>query len=777
MRIRLTERPGRLTRVAVLGVVASVGYAALAWNEPLGSPVIGWIGPLATVFVGLVATVRLVVATPLGEASSRFWRTMALAVVIIGLGGISQAVDVLSAPGGPTQVMSPRTTSAFLLGLALVLAALLLLPVGRMSRAAWLTFALDAGTVLAGGTLFTWYFALRTMSDFQSATGSNLPLVSIVVSGFLGVLALLKISFAGVRQVDPGALQYLAVAALAGASTAGLTPLFAARPYLNPSFLAFSSAYLFLTVAVERQRRVALAALDDPADPGDEPSRRPARFRALYLLPYIAVALTDALLLATMHAGAESGPVIVGTVLITALFGARQWLSFRENGRLLQQLDNTVEDLRSSENRLTYQASHDGLTGLANRTLFTERVDAALRAPARSGGAPRCIAVALIDLDDFKLVNDRLGHGVGDVLLIAAAARIQEATGPDDTVARLGGDEFAVLFRDARSAEPVLERILAALAEPLRIEGDELRIRASIGLADGWADANSSELIRRADVAMYAAKAHDDGGWARFAPELDVPAAEQARLAAGLRDGLGRGDFRVLYQPIVALPSQRITGVEALVRWHDPERGVIRPDQFIPVAERSGLIVPLGRWVLREACRQVSGWPGVYVCVNVSPRQLDEPDFVADVADALADSGLPAASLVLEVTETAVFNGGPAVDALHLLREMGVRVALDDFGTGQSSLGLLLTCPVDILKVDKSFVDGVTEPGDRAVIVEFLAQVARGLNLDTVAEGVESADQAARLHELGYRKAQGYLFSPPVPATALGLDDRVLSYR
>ncbi|TQS39662.1 putative bifunctional diguanylate cyclase/phosphodiesterase, partial [Cryptosporangium phraense] len=325
----------------------------------------------------------------------------------------------------------------------------------------------------------------------------------------------------------------------------------------------------------------------------------------------------------------------------------------------------------------------------------------------------------------------------------------------------------------AGGAAAVVERILAALDEPLNIADDELRIRASIGLADGWADADATELTRRADVAMYQAKAAKSG-WARFAPEMDAPAADQARLAAGLRDGLGRGDFRLLYQPIVTLPSRRIDGVEALVRWHDPERGVIPPDRFIPVAERSGLIVPLGRWILREACRQAAAWRNAYgtaapsrVCVNVSPRQLDEPDFVDDVVAALTDSGLPAEYLVVEVTETAVFNGGLAVSSLVALRALGVRVALDDFGTGQSSLGLLLTCPVDILKVDKSFVDGVTEPGDRAVIVEFLAQVARGLSLDTVAEGVESVGQAEKLQELGYRKAQGYLFSRPVPGDEL----------
>jgi diguanylate cyclase (GGDEF)-like protein len=626
--------------------------------------------------------------------------------------------------------------------------------------------------------VFTWYFTIRSASSFFDATGSNLPLLAILGAAFLGVLALLKISFAGVREVDARALQLLAVAALAGASTAALTPLLADRPQLNVSMLAYPAAYTFLTAGAERQRQAALGLSAEP-----KPRAPRTRFRGLRLLPYAAVALVDILLLACMDPH-DSRLLIGGVVLVTALVVGRQLVSMRENSRLLGQLDSTVGELRASENRLTFQATHDALTGLANRALLAKEIDTALEGPY----GPADLAMALIDLDDFKQVNDRLGHNVGDTLLVAAAARIRASIGPDDLVARLGGDEFAVLFRGLGGNPELpaqrIERILEALAAPLQIAGDELKIRASVGLADGWAGgdfsdlrraADATELSRRADVAMYAAKGRQEGGWARYTVAMDAPAADQARLAHGLRDGLGRGDFRLVYQPIVTLPAQKISGVEALIRWHDPERGVIPPDRFIPVAERNGLIVPLGRWVLREACKQAARWVAEYgiaapgrVSVNVSPRQLNEPDFVSDVVTALADTGLPASSLVIEVTETTVFDGGAeAIAALDALRALGVRIALDDFGTGQSSLGLLLSCPVDILKVDKSFVDGVTEPGDRAVIVQFLSQVAHGLNLDTVAEGVESEAQARRLHELGYRKGQGYLFSRPLPADEL----------
>ncbi|TQS45454.1 GGDEF domain-containing protein, partial [Cryptosporangium phraense] len=438
MRLRLTEHPGRATRVALVCALLSFAYLAAAWNAPIAPPVVGWIAPLASVVVGVYSTVRLVLATPLGPASRRFWRTMALAAVCIGVGAVSQMIDTLGR-GAPTQVLSNRTSAFDLAGVVLMIAAILLVPVNKLTRAAWVTFALDAGTVLAGGVLFTWYFAIRNIGDFEATTGSSLPLVATVATGFLGVLVLLRISFAGVREVSPGALQLLAVAALTSCSAAGLSPQLAERPYLNTSFLAFPFAYGFLTAAVDRQRRAALAALD-----GDEPRRRPARVRSLYLLPYVAVLLTDGVLLATLDSPADAGPVIVGAVVLTALVSARQLVSFRENGRLLRRLDSTVADLRESENRMTHQATHDGLTGLANRALMASRLEAAL-------AAREDIVFALIDLDDFKVVNDRLGHAVGDTLLVAAASRIQEAVGPDHTVARLGGDEFAVLLRGGSS--------------------------------------------------------------------------------------------------------------------------------------------------------------------------------------------------------------------------------------------------------------------------------------------------------------------------------------
>jgi len=431
-----------------------------------------------------------------------------------------------------------------------------------------------------------------------------------------------------------------------------------------------------------------------------------------------------------------------------------------------------MTEARRFQDQLSYQASHDELTGLANRALFTKRM---ARAVSASSG-PGTVAVALVDLDDFKAINDRLGHTVGDAMLIAVAARLRGCLRPGDAVARLGGDEFAVLLGDLRPGESsqVAERIIFALAAPVRAAGHDLLAQASIGIADNDSDLGAAELLRRADVAMYSAKELGKSRYAHYNADLDARAVEHARLAAELRQALDRNEFSLMYQPIVALPDGDITGVEALVRWNHPERGFVSPADFIPVAERTGLIVPLGAWVMETACRQAAAWLDEYgeraparMAVNVSARQLLEPTFPQVVAGVLAGTGLPAQMLTIEITETAVFGGGPAVDAVTAVHALGVDIALDDFGTGHSSLGLLRTCPVDVIKVDKSFVDGVTGTVEQEAIATSIGQIAHALGLRAVAEGVETAAQAERLHVLGYRLAQGFHFARPMRADDL----------
>jgi diguanylate cyclase (GGDEF)-like protein len=492
--------------------------------------------------------------------------------------------------------------------------------------------------------------------------------------------------------------------------------------------------------------------------------------RPFSILLYAAVAAMDALLLVvSSSAGDAVLTVSLGAVLLTALIVIRQVNALGENDRLLNRADADLLQLNTYQHQLIHRATHDELTGLANRSLFEQETRGALDASEPSAG--ETLSLALIDLDDFKAINDRLGHAVGDALLIVVAQRLRRTVRKDDVVARLGGDEFGLLLHGLRSEEAtaVLDRIAESLTRPVHALGYDLLVKASIGLAEVWPDASPQELLRRADLAMYAAKERGKGRHAVYDARLEQNHAADAQLGAELRQALDNGDFTLVYQPIVALPDGRWTSLETLVRWKHAERGFIDPDVFIPIAERTGLIVPLGDWILRTALRQAAEWKTVYgagapdeIGVNVSARQLREPGFAADVRAALADTGFDPEKLVIEVTETAVFDGGIALDTLRNLVTLGVKVALDDFGTGHSSLGLLRTCPADTLKVDKSFIDGIGGRSEEAVIATAMIQITDGLHLQAIAEGVETAEQAETLYRLGYRFAQGYHFSRPL---------------
>jgi diguanylate cyclase (GGDEF)-like protein len=423
-----------------------------------------------------------------------------------------------------------------------------------------------------------------------------------------------------------------------------------------------------------------------------------------------------------------------------------------------------IHKVQGKTSQMEHLATHDDLTGSANRRHFESTLrQVTMHHPAQ---------VVYMALTGFKNVNDELGRQVGDEVLGHLAARIRGTAPAQALMARMGGDEFALLLtgHTVDAAEQVAARLAEAMREPVLVGSNELLVGAGIGIGDSNGATGSAEVLRRAETAMYAAK--DTGEPYRcWSPVLDERAGEQARLGAEIRAALDDGQFRVVYQPIVTAPDGRLAAVEALVRWEHPERGPISPAYFIPVAERNGLIVELGAWVLRTACEQMVRWrddtaaaaPG-YLSVNVSARQLARPGFAQTVADILTATGLPSACLTVEVTETAVFDGGHAVQALHQLRALGVRIALDDFGTGHSSLRLLRTVPVDILKVDKSFVDDITGAGEHRVIAEALIHVCQGLGLSAVAEGVETAEQAEVLYRLGYRLLQGYHFGRPAAA-------------
>ena len=427
---------------------------------------------------------------------------------------------------------------------------------------------------------------------------------------------------------------------------------------------------------------------------------------------------------------------------------------------------------KRAEDQLSWQAHHDPLTGLPNRKLFVERLEGALERRAAPGGGR--VAVLFVDLDNFKIVNDSLGHGAGDRLLEAVAERLRRVLRPDDVIARFGGDEFTVLLanvHDERHALRVADRLAGALRAPLVLDGEQRFITASVGLSlagPGDDRAEPQALLRDADAAMYRAKELGKARCEVFDDSMRQRAVERLELESALRGAEARGELRLHYQPQVTLPEGRITGVEALLRWEHPEHGLIPPLRFIPIAEQTGVILPIGAWVIREACRQAAAWgdPSLLMSVNVSPRQLGAPEFVAVVAEALEETGLAPESLCLEITESAVLADADA--ALVMLRELkalGVKLAIDDFGVGHASLRhLRQLLPVDTLKIDKSFVDGILSDDDDSAIVEAVVRLAHSLGLEAVAEGVEHAEQAERLSGMLCQAAQGYHFARPLPA-------------
>jgi diguanylate cyclase (GGDEF)-like protein len=438
-----------------------------------------------------------------------------------------------------------------------------------------------------------------------------------------------------------------------------------------------------------------------------------------------------------------------------------------------------ISGRKRAESELSHQAFHDALTGLPNRALYRDRVEHALTRNARTGLDS---AVLYLDLDGFKNVNDSLGHDSGDALLREVATRLLAAVRTGDTVARLGGDEFAILIeqspRPLDEATAVADRALTALAAPYDIGGMRVLVSASVGIAAGDGHTTGAELVRNADIAMYRAKTTGKSQWITYDPHMREAAMERLQLETDLDGALERDEFRLVYQPVVRLETEQIVGFEALLRWHHPTLGVIVPDRFIPIAEESGSIVPIGEWVLRTACEMGAQWqrqyqrdPKLTMAVNISARQLASDDLVERVTEALASSALDPATLVLEMTETALIQDAPvAARRLQELRRLGVRLAIDDFGTGYSSLSYLRQFPVDILKIDRSFINTITDRSQIPAIVRGLLDLGRTLELETVAEGVEDDAQRDGLRDEHCALAQGFLFARPLdPADAEAL--------
>ncbi len=434
-----------------------------------------------------------------------------------------------------------------------------------------------------------------------------------------------------------------------------------------------------------------------------------------------------------------------------------------------------ITERRTFEHQLQHQAFHDTLTGLANRARFMDRLEQSLARARRRQGR---LAVLFLDLDNFKVINDSLGHQAGDELLCIVARRITDCARPEDTVARLGGDEFTLLLELAQveDAFAIAERITQVLEIPISLQGHEVYVTASIGIAtslDGAGEPDS--LLRDADVAMYQAKNTGKAHHVLFEQSMNSQAMERLEMEMELRRALDIGELRVHYQPIIDLETGQVSEMEALVRWEHPRLGMIAPARFIPIAEETGLIAPLGRWVLREACRQGQLWhlerphqhPPLSISVNLSVKQLQQPHLVDEVAEILAETGFAPSSLKLEITESVMMlNAEATITQLYELRSLGVHLAVDDFGTGYSSMAYLSRLPIDTLKIDRAFVQRLGSQAEDDAIVRAIVSLAKTLNLSVTSEGIETPEQLAHLQSLGCDRGQGYLYARPLTPSA-----------
>ncbi|WP_307868668.1 EAL domain-containing protein [Micromonospora sp. C95] len=752
------------SRITVRFVQATVAVAALgtAWcianfTVGAGTEALAYLFVPAGGAFAAGSVVHLLRHADLDPVTRRFWRALLVAAATITIGYGWLALDMLThAAEARTRSMPLPAAACVAIGFVVAIWAVTRVPIVETGGVERWRILLDRTIAFLGCAALLCYIGLAPMLT-AAEPWSRQAMALIGLAFLVAVGAATKVSFVAGGPVDRVALRFVAAS---GGVTAAIVAVLAVRygyvAGISAQAIVMPLTPVLFTLGVRAQWRAQLGVRRDQTRNG-------------VLLPYLAVVAVDVPLLAVAFGAPLTWPVrmvLIAAVVVTALVSVRQFIAYRENARLLR---NT----RIQEERLQYEVSHDGLTGLANRALFRDRLASALTATTPA-------SVLLVDLDDFKTVNDLLGHGVGDRLLVSVSELLRAEVGDEGLPVRVAGDEFAVLLTGPDAdPEKLAGRLLAALDQP--ISKHRLLVQASIGIADAGPGATVDSVLRDADVAMYTAKQRGKASFVRYVDGMGEPILAHMQLGGELRRALDDNELRVVYQPILRLDDGWLVGVEALVRWHHPTRGIVGPAEFIPAAERTGLIVPLGRFVLRETCRQAAAWSREFgpdalreAGLNVSARQLHDPDFVSDVTAALVESGLPCERLVLEVTESAVLRGQQVSRTLFELDRMGIRLSLDDFGTGESSLSLLRAFPAAIVKLDKSFVDGIEiDDGQaaasdaRQAVARAVIQLAHALGLETVAEGVESAEQVAVLRALGYTRGQGYHLARPMTAEGI----------